>query len=34
MHENDKRDLQWLGAYLLVGLMWTAPAWLIVLGLA
>lgn len=32
MNENTKNDLKWCCVYLLVGLMWTAPAWLILLG--
>ncbi len=34
MNDTTKNDIGWILGTLLVGLMWTAPAWLIVLGLA
>lgn len=32
MDETTKNDLKWIAAYLGVALMWTAPAWMILLG--
>ena len=32
MNETTKNDLGWLFGALLVGLMWTAPGWMILLG--
>lgn len=31
-NQDTKGVLSWIGAMILVGIMWTAPAWLIALG--